>query len=301
MPRAAKPIKESANKAELAKVKSVKPKALAETPAKANVRPRKPPASGALAKAVTIVDAATLDWRPAGKEGLALKVVREDRAKGLFLGAVAFEPMARSGLHQHQGVATSFFARGGLTDYSGSAVLHDIGINLKGSTHDAIAYESSLLISRLEGPVTYPEGAGSLHGLHIGAYHAEVENERPDVAPEINVPLASVSAFATGVQGLTRRTLFDYAGVGDNHRMLQWTLRPGTTVPRFKATALVEMWMHAGDLAINGASAHADCFVIIEPGQEVSLASAFGARLLVWTEGPALAVDALEPNGLFGY
>lgn len=287
MPRAAKPSKHTPEKAEPAKSTSA--------------RKRKTPASGALARAVSVVDAATLDWRPAGKEGLALKVVREDPARGLFLGAVAFEPMARSGLHQHQGVATSFFARGGLTDYSGSAVLHDIGINLKGSTHDAIAYESSLLISRLEGPVTYPEGAGSLHGLHVGAYHAEVENEHPDVAPEINVPLASVSAFATGVRGLARRTLFDYAGVGDNHRMLQWSLRPGTVVPRFKTTALLEMWMHAGDLAVNGASAHADCFVIVEPGQEVSLASSFGARLLVWTEGPALPVEAMEPNGLFGY
>ena len=95
----------------------------------------------------------TLKWQTAGKAGLALKPVREDREKGRFLGLVGFEPVTRSGLHQHLGVATSFILDGGLTDYQGAIELHEAGINLKGATHDAVAYQRSLMVSRLEAPV----------------------------------------------------------------------------------------------------------------------------------------------------
>ena len=55
----------------------------------------------------------------------------------------------RSGLHQHQGVATSFILQGGLSDYQGAVHLHEVGINYRGSTHDAIAYEPTVLVSKL--------------------------------------------------------------------------------------------------------------------------------------------------------
>ena len=73
------------------------------------------------AKRVFVYDPDRLQWQTAGKNGLALKPVREDREKGRFLGLVGFEPLARSGLHQHLGVATSFIIDGSLTDYSGGA------------------------------------------------------------------------------------------------------------------------------------------------------------------------------------
>src|SRR6185369_2936207 len=98
------------------------------------------PRPAPVSKQVHVYDADSLKWHAVGKAGLALKPVREDKEKGLFLGLVAFEPNTRSGLHQHLGVATSFILDGGLTDYQGSIGLHDAGINFKGSTHDAIAY-----------------------------------------------------------------------------------------------------------------------------------------------------------------
>ena len=68
-------------------------------------------------KDVRVYDGDDLEWHTAGKTGLALKYVREDREKGRFLGLVGFEPLTRSGLHQHLGVATSFIIDGSLTDY----------------------------------------------------------------------------------------------------------------------------------------------------------------------------------------
>ena len=64
-------------------------------------------------------DMATLPWQATANPGLWLKPVRMDEGKGLFLGLVRFDAFARSGLHQHLGVATSLVVQGGLTDYHG--------------------------------------------------------------------------------------------------------------------------------------------------------------------------------------
>lgn len=252
---------------------------------------------------VHVVDAAELPWRGTGRPGLSLRCVREDRAAGQFLGLVGFEPLARSGLHQHQGVASSFFVDGSLTDHSGSAGLHQAGINLAGATHDAIAYQRTLLVSRLEAPVTYPPQDGPASQLHTGAFNAEIVNARPDVPPDINVPVDALQPMHLPLAGTVRRTVFDYAGTGSAHRFVQLSLRPGTAWPRFEAGALVELWVRGGTVTLDGRAAHANCFAVIEPGARVSLASPFGAVLLAWSEGPVLWPDddAMGLGDPFGF
>ena len=62
----------------------------------------------ARAATVSVHDMKAAPWMEAGKPGIAQKVVRVDHAKGQYLGLVAFDPLVASGLHQHQGVATSY-------------------------------------------------------------------------------------------------------------------------------------------------------------------------------------------------
>ena len=114
-----------------------------------------------------VYDPAAIDWCGAGKDGVVQKVVRRDDERGRFLGLIGMEPMVRSGLHQHQGVATAYFLDGGLTDYQGPILAGQVGINLKGATHDAIAWQRTLMVARLEAPVTYPPEDGPLQGVPI--------------------------------------------------------------------------------------------------------------------------------------
>ncbi len=256
------------------------------------------------AAGVYVFDSADIAWRDAGKAGVALKTVREDRDAGQFLGMVGFEPMVRSGLHQHQGVASSFFLDGSLTDYSGTAGTNQMGINLKGATHDAIAYQRTLLVARLEAPVTYPHEAGELHELHTGSRHAEIANEAPDVPPDLNVTVDALPGTALDVPGAMRRTIFDYAGTGSDHRMVQWTLRPGAAWPACRMGGLTELWVRAGAIAVGGRTAHAGCFVVLEPGAVVQIAAPFGALVLGWAEGPTAWCDAPGsgvPGDPFGF
>lgn len=276
----------------------------APTPATAEPRPVEPYRRGGRG-GVYLFDPADLHWRSAGREGIVQKVVRRDDERGHFLGLIGMEPMTRSGLHQHQGVAVSFFVDGGLTDYQGTIARGQVGINLKGATHDAISYMRSLFVARLQAPVTYPPEAGPLHGLHAGARHAALVNPAPDVPPDINVDVDALPADATGCDGVLRRMVFDYSGTPDDHRVVQLHVRPGTRMPRLLATDVVELWVRGGLLEIDGRTAAAGSFVVLEPGTEASIASPFGALVLGWAEGPVHWVDppaAGRARGdLFGY
>lgn len=272
-------------------------------------RASRPPLRGALTlqnrRQVHIVDAQALAWQATPEPGLQLKPVRYDDDSGRFLGLVGFAAMTRSGLHQHRGVATSFIIDGGLTDYHGSVRLHEAGINLCGATHDAMAYQSTVLVSRLEGPVIYPTERGDLSGLHAGSRHGDVVNPAPEVPPEVNVAVDRLAVAQTGVPGLRRQTIFDYAGTGSGHRFVQLSVAPGTACPPWRASALTEFWVRGGILHINGQTAFANAFVVIEAGAEVQLQSPHGALLLAWAEGPeeglaCASTHAVRPS-LFGF
>ncbi len=239
---------------------------------------------------VHVFDMAAVPWQATANSGLWLKPVRTDEAQGHFLGLVRFDAFARSGLHQHRGVATSLVIQGGLTDYHGPIHLHEAGINVLGSTHDAMAYEDTVLVSRLEGAVIYPP-ASSISGVHAGSRHEDFCNPDPSIAPEINVPVDHQPAHATGFAGITRQGIFDYGGTGSDHRMVQLKFRPGATAG-FKVTHLTEFWVRGGNLLVNQQSAQANAFVVCEAGAQVNLAAPFGALLMGWAEGRERFGDA---------
>jgi hypothetical protein len=256
---------------------------------------------------VHVFDANALPWLETPNPGLRLKPIRLDDERGEYLGLIAFDPFTKSGLHQHQGIATSFILEGGLTDYQGPVHQHEVGINYRGSTHDAMAYVPTLLVSKLEGPVTYPTDAGVLSGIHAGSRHEDFRNPDPDVPPEVNVAIDRLPRRESGIAGLQRQDIYDYAHSGDVRRMAQWHLRPETEVPTWQASDWVELWIRGGEIAVNGQRAAANAFVVIEPGATVRLASAYGALALVWAEGRERWSDAggIESAGpernLFGF
>lgn len=249
---------------------------------------------------VHVFDANTLPWQDTANPGLKLKPIRNDDEHGEFLGLVHFAPCVRSGLHQHRGVATSFVLDGGLTDYHGSLRRHQVGINVRGSTHDAISYETTVLAARLEGPVLYPPREGEPSGVHAGSRTQEFVNPDPDLAPEANVTVDDLPAEATGLPGVTRQTVFDYTGTGTNRRLVQLRWRPTTALPNCRATDWIEFWVRGGEIEINGQRAHANCFVVVEPGAELALHAPFGACVIGWAEGRE-AWPAGGRGNLFGF
>ncbi|MFI5013782.1 MAG: cupin domain-containing protein [Hyphomicrobiales bacterium] len=247
------------------------------------------------------IEAKDLMWIEASRPGLRLAAVSEDRRKGKFLGYIGFEPLASTGLHQHLDIAFSYFVDGGLTDYQGAAVTGDMGINLKGATHDAIAYRKTLAAARLEGPVLY-EGPGNVAGpaLHSGAKVAPIVNEAPEVMPDNNIPVALLPAVSTAVAGISRRLIYDYHKVAREGRSVQLQFLPGSATPPFEATAPISFFVIGGALDIGGIRIGGGGFGIVDEGTPTRLASGFGALVLAWAEGPARWLDQKAPD-LFGF
>jgi hypothetical protein len=260
---------------------------------------------------VHVVDGSALAWQATGQPGLQLKAVRNDDALGHFLGLVRFEAFVRSGQHQHQGVASSFVLDGGLTDYQGSLQKHQAGINQKGSTHDAMAYEHTVLVSRLEAPVAYLPERGALSGLHAGSHHQAFENATPEIPADFNVTVDALPTRPTGWPGVQRQTIFDYAGTGLVRRFVQLSLAPQCAPVQFACSDLVDVWVRGGELWVHdGAQTHVvagNGFVVLEPGAQVTFSSPFGALLLAWANGPERpGADTAKARGpvalsLFGF
>ena len=237
-----------------------------------------------------------LPWREMPRGTAREKAVRRDEKAGRYLGLVCFDPMSRSGVHQHLATATSYFLSGSLTDYQGTTGEGCVGINLAGATHDAVSYPGSLLVSRLEGPVVIPDGGLA---VHPHADHRELHPVNSETPPDISIVLDATLAIPTRFAGVSRRTLFDYAGTGDDRRMVCLNLWPRAPALRLKHMAATEYFILAGDLRIEGKPVSGPAFVLIEPGAEVSLSSEYGCALLAWAEGPARCPDS--GNELYGF
>jgi hypothetical protein len=252
-------------------------------------------------ESVQVFDMSQIPWQVTGNKGLSLKPVRHDDKAGSFLGLVKFDAFARSGLHQHQGLATSFVIDGGLTDYHGSIKLHEAGLNFKGATHDAIAYQNTVLVSRLEAAVSYPPNS-NMSGVHAGSRYQEFVNPNPGLPPEINVPVDALAAKGTGYQGVTRQTIYDYTGLDYAGRYVQLTLKPHTLI-EFESASTLEFWVRGGNLSVNNIDAHANCFVVCKEKTKISMASPFGALLICWVHEPEIGCTKSDQHSkdLFGF
>lgn len=250
---------------------------------------------------LSIHPAAEMTWTSVGKEGLDQKAVRADPDKGHFLGLIRFAPETGTGLHQHLGVASSYFLSGALCDFQGTGREGDMGINLPGATHDAISWNGCVLASRLEGPTIYPRSDGKIHGLHTGAYEGEITVWNPERLPDLNVRVEDVPAVTTAIAGVARRMLYDYRDVEDDRRMVSLTLMPGARLPAHRTTALVDWYVVGGCVEFEGGGqAGAGSFVVMEPDTDVVASSRYGAWLLAWADGRPEWHDFAGPD-LYGF
>ena len=243
-----------------------------------------------------------LRWVDASRPGLRLAAVHENRETGRFLGLLGFEALSSSGLHQHADIAFSYMLSGGLTDYAGTTGAGQMGINMPGATHDAIAYVPSMMASRLDGPVLYAPGVGEEGAphLHAGGRTATFTNPKPEESPDVSLTLADLPAWPTAIAGISRRLICDYRGTSHDFRNVALTLIPGTRIPPFRTRNLLEIFVIGGGVQLNGKLVLGGGFCVIEPDAQVHMRSGYGAQFIAWSEGRMDWLDAQRPD-LFGF
>ncbi|MFM6990312.1 MAG: cupin domain-containing protein [Rhodoferax sp.] len=251
---------------------------------------------------IYVANLGQLQWVDASRPGLRLAAVHENRETGRFLGFLGFETFSSSGLHQHVDIAFSYMLSGGLTDYAGTTVAGQMGINLPGATHDATSYMSSLMASRLDGPVLYAPGVNTDESphLHAGGRIESFVNPRPEISPDVSLTLADLPAWATAIAGCTRQMICDYSGTKHDFRNVSLTLIPGTTLPPFKTKNLIEIFVIGGGIQVNGKLVLGGGFCVIEPNTQVHMKSGFGAQFIAWSEG-RIDWEDTDRSDLFGF
>jgi hypothetical protein len=233
----------------------------------------------------------SLTWIDTNREGIRIQPVRATREAGQFFGFLAFDTMVNTGIHQHTGPAFSFFLHGGLADYQGIATAGQMGINLAGATHDAIAVAPTLMMSRLDAPVIYSNDTATAgETVHTGAFAGLIVNGSPETLPDVNVTVDELAWHGTKTAGIQRRNIFDYAGTGLTRRSLQLRMLPGSSIGPFRAIDIIDIYVLGGDLSAGRERAEGGDFVVIDPDAEVTLTTRYGCLLFIWMDGPAHAL-----------
>jgi hypothetical protein len=252
---------------------------------------------------VAVHDMAATEWVPSGPPGIWQQNIRSDRAAGRWFGGVRFEPLSRSGVHRHLGPAASVMLSGSLVDHVTRMTGGQAVINLTGAVHDVICYDASLFVSRVDGPILYPrESDGVLNELGFAASDA---GERFDATvgdpADIVIDLATLAAAPGAAPGITRTTLFDYAGQTWHARYSQLVLAPGAAAPAHQTAGMLDFFVIAGEIRLGDAAAGSGCYVTVEPETELTLSSHYGARLLAWSDAPIAWLDGKEGADPYGW
>ncbi len=251
----------------------------------------------ARSNAIRIARMDALPWTATGRPGVSQQEIRYDRENGRYFGAARFDPMSRSGMHRHLGPVGSYFLAGSVVDHHSEVVGGQALINLTGAVHDVISYPGALTVARVDGPILYPDDVGLYADLGAKARAAGASlDDSLGVTPNITVTLNALKPMPTGIVGLTRRPIFDYAGEGCRRRFVELLLTPGTRVPPHRTEDLIDWYILAGRVEIDGKDAEAGAYVSIEGGTRVEIASRYGARVLAWADAPVTWTDGDAPD-----
>jgi hypothetical protein len=176
-------------------------------------------------------------------------------------------------------------------------------INLTGAVHDVICYDAALVVARVDGPVLYPEDEDGVLG-EIGLQAAKT-GETVDTTvgqpSDVCINVEALIAVPGSAPGVTRRTLFDYAGEAWRARFVQLVMAPETQVPAHVTTGMTDLFVLAGEIRVGETEAGSGSYVVIDAETELTLSSHYGARLLAWADGPVRWLDGAERGDLYGY
>lgn len=242
-----------------------------------------------------------IPWTDSGARGVAQQELRYDTRNGHYFGAAKFKPLARSGIHRHVGPAVSYMVYGALFDHDSEVREGQAYINFSGAVHNVVTYEESLAITRLDGPVLYPTDEGIYFRLRDAADDGEGIDDTVGRKPNMYITVNDVPDVPTGIPGVSRRMIYDYAGDSWNARFIQLTLAPGASIPAHRLSKRVDGFVLAGEIAFGDQVATSASYVTLEPGSETTIESRYGSRFLVWADGPAEWLDGVSRTDIYGF
>lgn len=256
---------------------------------------------------IQIFDALNAPWTPAGEKGVYSKTFRADDLSGDYFGLVKLDPLTRTGLHQHLGVAGAFILQGDMIDQDDTAGPLDTVYNVGGLIHEAVTYEGLTLVSRNRGRTIYAEQGSALFP-ESGPLKGAFDKALAETAATYVMPAADALGGACSSSFVSsEKILFDGRGLGNlapPHVCLLAAFKAGVE-KELCVEALLEGFVLGGELGLAAKDEDArrvpgGAAFVIAPGSVFALTCPYGARIVLWSEGVVRSTERPEDR-LFGF
>jgi len=95
----------------------------------------------------TYVKPQDLEWRPTQFEGISIKVLYEDAAKGEMTCLLRWAPGARLPIHKHPEIEQTWVLEGSFSDHEGTARAGEFVWRTPGSVHETHSEEGAVILA----------------------------------------------------------------------------------------------------------------------------------------------------------
>ena len=93
------------------------------------------------------IDVASMPWDATSSPGIDVKILYEDKARGLMTALFRWAPGARLNLHEHMDIEQTYVLNGSLVDHEGEAISGNFVWRPSGSQHEAWSPSGALTLS----------------------------------------------------------------------------------------------------------------------------------------------------------
>ncbi len=118
--------------------------------------------------ASTYIDPTALEWQPTRFDGIHIKVLYEDNARGEMTCLLQWAPGARLPMHKHPEIEQSYVIEGSFSDHDGIARAGQYVWRKPGSFHETYSQEGAVILAIYRKPNVFKSGSGY-------ANHAQTE------------------------------------------------------------------------------------------------------------------------------
>ena len=108
----------------------------------------------------TYVKPDEIDWKPTQFEGISIKVLYEDAARGEMTCLLKWAPGARLPIHKHPEVEQTWVLQGSFSDHEGTARAGEFVWRTPGSVHETRTDEGAIILAIYRKPNVFQHSSG---------------------------------------------------------------------------------------------------------------------------------------------
>ncbi len=108
----------------------------------------------------TYLTPAAMEWKPTQFEGISIKVLYEDAAKGEMTCLLRWAPGARLPIHKHPEIEQTWVLSGSFADHEGIARAGEFVWRRTGSVHETFSEEGAVILAVYRKPNVFQKSSG---------------------------------------------------------------------------------------------------------------------------------------------